>query len=204
VPRNGSIERPFPEYGDGQGSGNDEFRLLRYSHIFAAAVREFLESKPLQKISPLQLTLSQLHVLKLISYNGLQQIHEVADYLGVSAPSATKNVDKLERLGLIFRLRSKGDRRATLLRISPAGRQLVRKYEELKNEQLEPVLGAFQPSEIRQLADLLERFSVSLLEQEHPPFGACLRCDAYVDSDCCVAEVRGGCPYQMSHVARIK
>jgi DNA-binding MarR family transcriptional regulator len=200
----GSVNGRFPDGGSGESSGNANFRLLRYTHIFASAVREILELKLLRETSPLQLSLSQFHLLKLMAYNGQHQVHEVADFLGVSAPAATKNVDKLERFGLIVRSPSKGDRRATLLSVSPEGRRLVQKYEEIKTARLSPVLESFQPGEIEQLSDLLERFSVNLLKVEYPEDEACLRCDAYISSDCPVGQARGGCPYQMSRQARMR
>jgi DNA-binding MarR family transcriptional regulator len=176
---------------------SDYNRLLRYSHIFASAVNELLESKLLKDICPEPLTVSQFHLLKLMSFNGQHQVCEVADFLGVSAPAATKNVDKLERLGLIIRERSTGDRRATLLSVSPKGRRLVSEYEVLKAARLYPVLEHFSAEEVETLSQLLERFSVSLFSMEdHDGVGFCLRCAAYLDSGCPVGTVRGGCPYR--------
>ena len=129
-----------PVDSGGIQAGRDVFRLLRYTHIFASAVREILELKLLREISPLPLTLSQFHLLKLMTVNGQHQMGQLADFLGVSPPAATKNIDKLERLKLVVRNPSKGDRRATLLSVSPKGRRLVRKYEELKTARLSPVL----------------------------------------------------------------
>jgi DNA-binding MarR family transcriptional regulator len=170
--------------------------LLRYSHIFASVVRDILETKLLKKASPLPLSLSQFHLLKLMSINGVHQIGEVAGFLGVSAPAATRNIDKLEGLGLMSREPSKDDRRATCLSVSQKGRRIVRRYEELKTERLEPVLDNFTEHELETLSELLERFSVSLIEMEKIDSGACLRCAAYVQKDCPVGHVRGGCPYQ--------
>ncbi|MFQ5600485.1 MAG: MarR family winged helix-turn-helix transcriptional regulator, partial [Candidatus Krumholzibacteriia bacterium] len=79
------------------------YRFLRYSHIFTAAVREVLETKYLAEVSQQPITLPQFHLLKLISLNGHHQVHEIADFLGVSSPAATKNIDKLERLDLVSR-----------------------------------------------------------------------------------------------------
>ena len=121
---------------------------------------------------------------------------QLADFLGVSPPAATKSIDKLEGLGLVTRSRSTGDRRATLLAVSPEGRRLVEAYEALKTSRLSPVLGDFQPDELTQFGDLLERFALSLLEHEPPEEDFCLRCAAYVEADCPVGRVRGGCPYQ--------
>jgi DNA-binding MarR family transcriptional regulator len=172
-------------------------RLLRYSHIFASAVKELLESRLVRDICPEPLTVSQFHLLKLMSFNGQHQVGQVADFLGVSPPAATKNVDKLERLGLVIRERSTGDRRATLLSVSPKGRRLVSEYEVLKAARLYPVLESFTSEEVDQLSQLLERFSVTLYRMEgQDGVGFCLRCSAYLESNCPVGTVRGGCPYQ--------
>lgn len=172
------------------------FELLRYSHIFASVVREILEIKLLNEVCPSSLTLSQFHLLKLISLDGKHQVGQVADFLGVSPPAATKNVDKLEGLGLVFRRQSKGDRRATLLSSSAKGRRLVEKYENLKAERLAPVLAAFNADELDQLAHLLERFSLVLLHAEDSAEGLCFRCSAYFEEQCPVTHLRDGCPYQ--------
>lgn len=191
--------------GGGERPGGESFfALLRYSHIFASIVREILELKLLREVTPLTLTLSQFHLLKLISHNGQHHVGEVAEFLGVSPPAATKNVDKLERFDLVRRTPSRGDRRATLLSVSPKGRELVRAYEELKGARLGPVLERFRSDELEQLAGLLERFSVALLEQELEEDGICLRCAAYIDTSCPVGRVRGGCPYQKVRASRLE
>lgn len=176
----------------------DRLRLVRQSHIFAAAVREVMETKLLREVSPVALTPPQLHLLKLMCLNGAHQVGEVADFLGVSPPAATKNIDKLEALGLVSRMPSKGDRRATLLSVSTKGRALVRRYERRKAVRLAPVFDKFQPEEVELLSHLLERFALSLLEGEVTGGGdgVCLRCDAYLQAGCPVGRLRGGCPYQ--------
>ncbi len=180
-------------------------RLVRHSHIFASTVREILELKLIREASPVPLSLSQFHLLKLMCLNGVHQVGEVADFLGVTPPAATKNIDKLEALGLVARAPSKGDRRATLLSVSPKGRTLVRRYERLKAARLSPVLEKFRPEEVELLSHLLERFSVSLLERElgRGGDGICLRCDAYLQRGCPVGLLRGGCSYQTARRARV-
>lgn len=170
-------------------------RFLRLSHIFSSVVREILESKLLGEATPLPLTISQFHVLKLMTMNGQHQVGELAEFLGVSAPAATKNIDKLERFGLVIRTPSKGDRRATILSASLKGRRLVERYEELKATRLAPILADFEPEEVEQISNLLERFSVSLLKRERTHRGFCLRCAAYIETGCPVGHVRGVCPY---------
>jgi len=182
--------------------GDRHRRFLRNSHIFASVVREILEVKYLHEVSPLPLALSQFHLLKVIATNGSHHVGEMADFLGVSRPAATKNIDKLERLGLIVRSPCEGDRRATLLSPSPKGRRLVRKYEELKAHRLTPVLESLGRSELDHLAELLERFSLRMIEQEDSSAGLCLRCAAYRDMNCPVARIRGGCAYEQAPTER--
>jgi DNA-binding MarR family transcriptional regulator len=182
--------------GTTTGSENGSLRLLRDSHIFASAVREVLDVRLLREVSPHPLTPSQFQVLRLMSFNGPHQIGEVAGFLGVSPPAATKNIDKLERLGLVARAPSTGDRRATLLTVSTKGRRLVRKYDQHKAAYLSPVLESFRPAEIERFSDLLERFSVSLLRQQPIGDRFCLRCAGYIEADCPVRRMRGGCRYQ--------
>jgi DNA-binding MarR family transcriptional regulator len=179
------------------GNGHDEvFRLLRFSHIFASVVREFLELQLLHEVSDEDLSLSQLHLLKLITLDGDHQMGQVAEFLGISAPATTKNIDKMERLGLVSRIPSTGDRRATLLAPSQQGRRLVSRYEALKEDRLAPVLEGFNKKELKQMADLLERFSLRLIHAQEPMSQICLRCSAYYDEHCPVPHLQDGCPYK--------
>jgi DNA-binding MarR family transcriptional regulator len=170
--------------------------FLRQTHIFASTVREVLELKLLREVSAHPLSLPQLQLLKLMVRDGQHQPNEIARFLGVSAPAATKNIDKLERLGLVVRQRSAGDRRVTLLSASPEGRQLVEGYERRKAQLVRPVLDRFSPEELRQLVSLMERFSVSLLERETPEAGFCARCCGYVDAGCPVDWLLGDCAFR--------
>ena len=180
-----------------EGNGHDDvFRLLRFSHIFASVVREFLELQLLNEVTEEDLSLSQFHLLKLIALDGEHQVGQIAEFLGISPPAATKNIDKMERLGLVSRVPSTGDRRATLLEPSRQGRQLVSRYEALKEDRLGPVLAGFTDKELKHLADLLERFSLRLINAQEPTSQICLRCSAYYDEECPVPHLQNGCPYK--------
>ncbi len=188
---------PLPQGHTAETTGDEDLvDLLRYSHIFASVVREVLEIKLLREVSPEPLTLSQFHLLKLISLNGHHQVGQVASFLGVSAPAASKNVDKLERLDLVRRMPLEGDRRVTIIAASDKGRRLVADYEAVKRARLGHVLDDFTAEELRQLADLLERFSQALLEIEGGRSGVCLRCSAYYSADCSIRHLGARCPFQ--------
>jgi len=178
-----------------EGKGRS-LKFLRHTHIFASAIQDLLETRILREVSAPPLTLSQFHLLKLMSLDGHRQVGEVAGFLGVSAPAATKTIDKLERLGLITRKHSTEDRRAILLSPSAKGLRLVDRYMNAMNRRLAPVLKEFSRTEIARLTDLLERFALCLIGQDKNENDMCLRCAAYYDEDCSVAKARGGCPYQ--------
>jgi DNA-binding MarR family transcriptional regulator len=171
-------------------------RFLRCSHIFNAAMREIADPGSLEELSSQPLTVSQLHLLKLVADDGGHKVRDVAAFLGVTSPAATKCIDKLERLELLTRVRSTRDRRTTTLSVSDKGRRLVRTYERLKRQRLEPILEEFDPQEIDRLVELLELFAVSLFRREVPRQRACLFCGAYSDRDCPIGRIRGSCPYE--------
>jgi DNA-binding MarR family transcriptional regulator len=174
-------------------SGNRFHRFLRFSHILSSTLRDILDERFLNEVSPHPLTRAQFCFLKLIALNPDLQVGEVARFLGVSSAAGSKNVDKLERYGLVNRGGSPGDRRATVLKASNAGRRLVTDYERLKTSRIAPVIDAMGPDKIDQLCDLLEQVCIGLLEQEQPLEGSCLRCSGYYQPNCSVESLQGVC-----------
>jgi DNA-binding MarR family transcriptional regulator len=157
-------------------------------------VREILETNALREVTGIPLTTTQLRLLSLASRGKRHHVQEVAEFLGVSPPAITKNIDKLERFGLVSRSSLAGDRRATMLEASAKGRRLVRSYERRKAKHLEAALAPFRPDEIGQFAELLRRFSLALLALDSSGETGCLRCAAEIDADCPVIRIQGGCP----------
>ena len=183
-----------PETNDGDF---DSFRrVVRYSHIFSSAVNEVLEQRYLDDVAGEPISLTQFHLLKLIALDGAHHVGEVAEFLGVSSPAASKTIDRLVRQGLLTRAECQGDRRAILLSASPAGRQLIRHYEQHKAERLRPVLKRFGKDEIEQFGDLLERFTILLFRAEPSRRDYCLRCAAYCVENCPINEITGFCPFE--------
>lgn len=76
--------------------------------------------------------------------------------LGVDAPYTTVVVDELERRGYVERVASPDDRRAKIVRITPAGRAAARKAEAVLNDPPD-ALGALTDDELATLARLIEQ-----------------------------------------------
>lgn len=170
--------------------------VLRSSHIFASTVHDLLLVTPLRLASPRSLTPSQFYLLRIVSLNGRHPIGQAAHLLGISAPAATKTIDKLERLGLVVRRRYGRDRRTCMFSVTRAGREVVRRCDELRLSRLRTALKSLPRRDVGAFVRLLGRFSDILLAGDPAGSGPCLHCAAYVAPGCPVERARGGCPYR--------
>ena len=173
--------------------GDGFYCFLRYGHILSSLLREVLDSSFLDQLNPYGLTRSQFCFLKLIAGNSELQVCELARYLGVSPAASSKNLDRLETLGLVARETSSEDRRATLLSASPHGRELVREFERLKAAKLAPVIEELGDERTEDLCNLLEMVCRGLLERHTVPDAPCMRCAGYYRPNCALEELQGEC-----------
>ena len=180
-------------FEDGSLPSADLYRFLRSGHVLRSLLREFLEEDFLQQVCRHRLTRSQFCFLKLITANSDLQVGELARCLGVSPAASSKNLDRLERLGLVYRETSDQDRRAILLKASAEGEELVRDYENLKAARLEPVIDSLGREKTEQLCDLLEEVCVGMLARAENPRETCLRCAGYYRPDCSFEKLQGAC-----------
>lgn len=106
---------------------------------------------------------AQLDALEILAGdpNGWR-MSEFADALRVDPSTATRAIGRLERHGLAERRPGEADRRIVTARATAAGQRTVRQVGRLRAIGMERLLEPFDPSERRQLADLLERFVVSI------------------------------------------
>jgi DNA-binding MarR family transcriptional regulator len=188
--------------GSSPDVGNGEyFRFLRNGHVLSALLREILEEKLLGELSLHPLTRAQFCSLKLITLNADLRVGEVARCVGVSPSACTKNIDRLESMGLVLREPAPDDRRATVLRARGAGVALVRQYERMKADQVAPVIRSLGRAQVERLCDLLEEVCTGLLEIEAEDRGPCFRCAGYYHADCSIGRARGTCTLRGSEAA---
>ncbi len=86
-----------------------------------------------------QLTLAQYRVLAMVN-RGDEQASRLAGRLAVAPPTLTAVVDGLVERGLLRRCEVSGDRRATRICITAAGRAALETAERTMSERLETVL----------------------------------------------------------------
>ncbi len=186
-------KNPGGRLGDEDPPSDDFYRFLRSGHVLRSLLREFLEEGFLHRVCKHRLTRSQFCFLKLITANADLQVGELARCLGVSPAASSKNLDRLERLGLVCRETSDHDRRVILLRPTAEGEALVRDYERLKAAHLAPVLDSLGREKTELLCDLLEEVCGEMLARAEIPRETCMRCAGYFRPQCSFEKFQGEC-----------
>jgi DNA-binding MarR family transcriptional regulator len=99
---------------------------------------------------------------KLRSHGDSQRVTELADLLGVDAPTVTRKIQQLEREGLVDRHPDPDDRRATQIHLTPAGKKTLDKVMKAKLSWLEGVLKNWNEEDLETFSGLLGRFAEDL------------------------------------------
>lgn len=104
---------------------------------------------------------SMLH-LKIMAFISLHQsasMKQIAEFLGITPPSATVLVNRLVRSGELKRLQGKDDKRTVLVAATPAGRRGILRHRQAMSKRLGTVLGRLSADEKIQLASTLKRLT---------------------------------------------
>jgi MarR family transcriptional regulator, organic hydroperoxide resistance regulator len=84
------------------------------------------------------------------------RVHDLSAWLGVTASGASKLVDRLEAADYCRRVPNPGDRRSSLLQLTPTGRQTFEHASRAVGQEVERLLAArLSPAQIRELAAVL-------------------------------------------------
>ncbi|WP_280351833.1 MarR family winged helix-turn-helix transcriptional regulator [Nocardia abscessus] len=125
--------------------------LVRAQQIVMARVDEVLK--------PTGLTFSRYELLMLLNFSktGALPMAKASARLQVHPTSVTNTVDRLEAAQLVERVPHPSDRRATLIEITDAGRELVAKATEQLNGKVFALPG-LPPERLHTLLQLLAEF----------------------------------------------
>ena len=93
-------------------------------------------------------------------------VRELAAREGISAPSMTRYLDRLEKAGLIVRTRSPQDARRIRLALTPKGVRVLRSVRRRRTAWLAERLDGLPPAEQRAVADAIEPLTRLLEEDE--------------------------------------
>lgn len=118
----------------------------------------------LRERSGVNLDRSGVALLKAIMHcpNATCRMQDIANYLGIEAPSVTRKVQELENEGLVSRNTDPDDKRASLITITKTGRDSVKKLQQARLEQLAIAMHEWPANERAEFARLFKKLADDL------------------------------------------
>jgi DNA-binding MarR family transcriptional regulator len=104
-------------------------------------------------------TIAQYRALVVLASQGPQRMVDLAGALEVAPSTAGRMCDRLVRKGLIRRHRARADRRAVLVSITPAGRDVVDQATTRRRELISAILSRLPAARQHAIADALYVFA---------------------------------------------
>ena len=102
-------------------------------------------ARDLSKTLGENISLNQLHMIRLVYRLRETGVKELAEMLQVSAPSASAMVDRLVEQGLLSREQSPHDRRQVIIRLTPLAEKGIEKIENNIQKELEKLAEKIGP-----------------------------------------------------------
>ena len=93
-------------------------------------------------------SLPQLQFLLVVQEEGPRTVSELAHLLGMSMPSASAIIDRMDERGLLTRSRHSSDRRVVSVEITERGREVAEEFVGLKREQFQRILDTLTLTEL--------------------------------------------------------
>jgi DNA-binding MarR family transcriptional regulator len=117
-------------------------------------------------------TIAQYRALVVLASRGPQRVVDLAGALEVAPSTAGRMCDRLVRKGLIGRRRARADRRAVLVSLTAAGRQVVDQATARRRELIAVILERLPAGQQRAVADALSAFGAAageIPDSQWPP-----------------------------------
>ncbi|WP_175655821.1 MarR family winged helix-turn-helix transcriptional regulator [Burkholderia ambifaria] len=105
----------------------------------------------------LGITGTQASMLFMIAVGKCSTAAELAREYGIDASAVTRLLDRVEKRGLLSRVRSIEDRRVVRLELTDEGRALAERLPPVFRSVLDELLGGFTPEEVGFLKSMLRR-----------------------------------------------
>ena len=110
-----------------------------------------------------ELNLTASDVLHRLDTEGPARLSVLASAAGLSQPSMTQLVQRFERAGIVHRTVDPTDRRAAVISITAAGRELVRQRRQCFRDRLNELLTAALHPDERAALELAARVTLPLI-----------------------------------------
>src|SRR5579864_2578291 len=118
-----------------------------------------------RSMAELGITSQQGSILFMVASGKCLLAAELAREYGIDASAVTRLVDRLEKRGLLTRVRSSEDRRAVRLALTPEGLALAARMPAIFNSVIDKLLAGFTAEEVGFLKSMLRRVLINSGEQ---------------------------------------
>jgi DNA-binding MarR family transcriptional regulator len=136
--------------------------LARLPGYLVLRVAEFGQALFASRIAPLGVAEKPLRVLVLLNAEGPQTQSSVSRRTRIDKATMVRIIDELEARNLCVRRPNPGDARSFRVSITPKGRRLVAKAEQIGDETSEIVFGILSPAERALFHELIQRVADNL------------------------------------------
>tara|TARA_Y100001968_G_C19433172_1_gene758177 strand:+ start:770 stop:1192 length:423 start_codon:yes stop_codon:yes gene_type:complete len=105
--------------------------------------------------SKFDLTLSQALLLLYVPFDGIT-ISDLSDKLGIDISTMTRNIQRIEKQGLIERRQNLSDKRSIKLNLSNRGKKIIGLLNNDINNNLSPIIRKYDIDKIEEIRSSLE------------------------------------------------
>lgn len=116
----------------------------------------------------LDVTMAQMKALYLVAARVSLHMSALADLLGVTLSTGTGLVDRLVDQGLLERRHDDVDRRHVMVRLTPAGTELLERMRELSSRRVRSMLGALDDADLAAMERILTSFIAQVSAETCP------------------------------------
>jgi DNA-binding MarR family transcriptional regulator len=155
-----------------------EYQLGESVGYLISRVKSTLSNLVTQRsMAELGITSQQGSILFMVASGKCLLAAELAREYGIDASAVTRLIDRLEKRGLLTRVRSNEDRRVVRLALTPEGEAIAARMPAIFNGVLDSLLGGFSAEEVGFLKSMLRRVLVNAGEQTGLPRDAASNLD---------------------------
>jgi DNA-binding MarR family transcriptional regulator len=151
---------PSPEPARLAGEADPDLRVL-----FGELVRletELWSAVEARLRSGHGIVLPTFEFLQVISRQPRCRVHDIATELGITVGGTSKIVDRMEAAGLCARRANPGDRRSSIISLTPAGRRMLAEATATVDDELRLRLGQLPARSRAQLTRTLTRLRATM------------------------------------------
>jgi len=97
-----------------------------------------------------------LMIMKMLQESDELHISEIAKMVAIAKPQMTHSINKLLGLGMVERQANIDDRRRINIRLTPKGREMIERMDEIMKDRLNVMLSTLRDEDLDKLAESFE------------------------------------------------